>query len=154
MAAGYKPGSGAFPNKGAKVGRFNDKKEIEPYFDRAGIENGGLDGRDLEICWIREPFDALSIQIQGSARVRLEDGTMLRINYDGHNGYPYTAVGRVLIERAAIPRELMSMDRIALWMRANPNEADQVRQLNAPTSSSASPGWTAMTSRSGRRACR
>ncbi len=129
VAAGFKPGSAAFPNKG-KVGRLNDKQELEPYYDRAAIENGALDGRHLEICWIKDPFEAFSIQIQGSARVRLEDGTMLRINYDGHNGFPYSAIGRALIERAAIPREQMSMDRIHQWMRANPDEADKVRQIN------------------------
>ena len=45
-----------------------------------------------------------------------EDGTMLRINYDAHNGYPYTAIGRILIERGLVPREEMSMDRIRQWM--------------------------------------
>ena len=61
-----------------------------PYYDRAEIEDGAIDGRHLEIGWLKDPTELLSIQIQGSARVRLEDGTMLRINYDAHNGYPYT----------------------------------------------------------------
>src|SRR5207249_934046 len=63
-------------------------------------------------------------------RVKLEDGTTLRINYDSHNGHPYSAVGRVLIERNAIPREQMSMERIRQWMAANPEEARSVRQSN------------------------
>ena len=50
-----------------------------PYYDRGEILDGALDGQHLEICWIKDPTDALLIQIQGSARVRLEDGTMLRI---------------------------------------------------------------------------
>jgi membrane-bound lytic murein transglycosylase A len=119
----------SLPNRG-KVGRRNTKNEIEPYHDRAAIEDGALDGLKLEIAWLKDPFDALTIQIQGSARVRLEDGTMLRVNYDAHNGYPYTAVGRVLIDRNAVPRDEMSMDRIRQWMRANPNEAQNVRQAN------------------------
>jgi membrane-bound lytic murein transglycosylase A len=119
----------SLPNRG-KVGRRNAKNEIEPYHDRAAIEDGALDGLKLEIAWLKDPFEALTIQIQGSARVRLEDGTMLRVNYDAHNGYPYTAVGRVLIERNAVPRDEMSMDRIRQWMRANPNEAQNVRQAN------------------------
>ncbi len=119
----------SLPNRG-KVGRRNAKNEFEPYHDRAAIEEGALDGQKLEIAWLKDPFDALTIQIQGSARVRLEDGTMLRVNYDAHNGYPYTAVGRVLIERYAVPRDEMSMDRIRQWMRANPNEAQNVRQAN------------------------
>jgi membrane-bound lytic murein transglycosylase A len=55
---------------------------------------------------------------------------MLRINYDGHNGYSYTAVGRILIERNLVPREEMSMDRIKRWMAANPDQAKEVRGTN------------------------
>jgi membrane-bound lytic murein transglycosylase A len=130
VAAGYKPGSENFPNKGVTVGRFNEKKEVVPYHDRGAIEDGALDGQKLEICWLKDPFEALSISIQGSARVILEDGTPLRINYDAHNGYPYTAVGRVLIERNLIPREEMSMQRIRDWMAANRDEAPKVRATN------------------------
>src|SRR5204862_6972197 len=101
-----------------------------PYRGRAEIENGAHDGRPLEICWIKDPIHALFIQIQGSARVRLEDGLLLRINYDAHNGLPFTPVGRPLIERNIIPREEMSMARIRKWMLANPEEAREIRQTN------------------------
>ncbi len=127
--SGSKEGSWAFPNRGT-VGRLNDKKEFEPYYDRLAIEDGALDGQKLEICYIADPFEAMSIQIQGSARVRLEDGTLLRLNYDAHNGHSYTAVGRILIERNLIPREEMSMDRIKRWMLANPDQAREVRGTN------------------------
>jgi membrane-bound lytic murein transglycosylase A len=130
VAAGYKPGVDAFPNKGVLVGRRNEKNEIVPYHDRGAIEEGALDGQKLEICWLKDPFEALSIQIQGSARVILEDGTPLRVNYDSHNGFPYTAVGRVLIERNLVPREEMSMQRIRDWMAANPDEAPKLRATN------------------------
>src|SRR5262249_15141904 len=80
------------------------------------------------ICWIKDPTDALMIQIQGSARVRLDDGTMLRITDDPHNGYAYVPVGRILIERNIIPREEMSLERIGEWMRANPQSAEEVRR--------------------------
>jgi membrane-bound lytic murein transglycosylase A len=62
--------------------------------------------------------------------VRLEDGTILRLNYNGHNGHSYTAVGRILVERNLIPREEMSMDRIKRWMFANPDQAREVRGTN------------------------
>src|SRR6266446_7338714 len=93
----------------------------------AAIEAGVLDGQKLEICWLKGPFDVLAIQIEGSARVILEDGTPLRINYDSHNGYPYTSIGRVLIEANLIPSEEMSMQRIREWMAAHPDEAAKVR---------------------------
>jgi membrane-bound lytic murein transglycosylase len=87
VATGYKPGSVAFPNKGVRIGRRNGNNEVVPYYDRGAIEAGALDGQKLEICWIKDPLDLLVIQIEGSARVILEDGTPLRISYDSHNGY-------------------------------------------------------------------
>jgi membrane-bound lytic murein transglycosylase A len=74
-----------------------------PYYDRGQILDGALDGQHLEICWIKDQMDALLIQIQWSARLRLEDGTMLRINYAAHNGYPNVPIGRILIERKHRP---------------------------------------------------
>jgi membrane-bound lytic murein transglycosylase A len=129
LVNGKPPPRGSFPNR-ATVTRLNAGNGTEPYYDRLAIEDGALDGQHLEICWVKDPFEAMSIQIQGSARIRLEDGTMLRLNYDGHNGFGYTAVGRILIERNLVSREEMSMDRISRWMRANPDLAKEVRGTN------------------------
>jgi membrane-bound lytic murein transglycosylase A len=118
-----------FPNKGQSL-RRTSSGELVPYYNRGEILDGALDGQHLEICWIKDQADALMIQIQGSARVRLEDGTMLRINYDTHNGYPFVPVSRVLIERNIIPRQEMSLERIREWMRANPENAEEVRRQN------------------------
>ena len=101
-----------------------------PYYDRAEIEDGAIAGRGLEICWLKSQTDLLFTQIQGSARVRLEDGSTLRINYDSYNGYPYTAVGRILIERNIIPKDQMSMQRIRQWMNENPDGAKELRRQN------------------------
>jgi len=119
-----------FPSKGVKVGRRVGRRKIVPYYDRGEIEDGALDGWHLEICWLRSPIDVLFAQIQGSARIRLEDGTILRVNYDSHNGYPYTPVGRVLIERKAMTKDEVSMQRIRDWMEANPDAAKEVRRQN------------------------
>ena len=62
--------------------------------------------------------------------VRLEDGSTIRINYDSYNGYPYTAVGRILIERNIIPKDQMSMQRIRQWMDENPDGAKELRRQN------------------------
>src|SRR5262245_34230576 len=75
-------------------------------------------------------MDALMIEIEGSARVRLEDGTMLRINYDAHNGYPFVPISRILMERNIIPRQEVSLERIREWMRANPEDAEELRRQN------------------------
>jgi membrane-bound lytic murein transglycosylase A len=129
IAAGATKPGGPFPNTG-RAFRRSPTGELVPYYDRGAIEDGALDGQHLEICWLRSATEALFIQIQGSARVRLEDGTLLRLNYDAHNGYPYVPVGRVLIERDIVPREEMSMSRIREWMQARPDEAKDVRRQN------------------------
>jgi membrane-bound lytic murein transglycosylase A len=117
-----------FPNRG-KVRRRIGKKLI-PYHDRATIEDGVLKGRDLEICWLKDPIDAFFIHIQGSARVRLEDGRLLRINYAAHNGHPYLAVGRVLAERGVVPREEMTMDKIRTYFAEEPEEGREIMRMN------------------------
>src|SRR5215212_8784699 len=121
--------SAGLPNKG-QVFRKIGRRKLVPYYDRGEIEDGAIAGRGLEICYLKEQTDLLFSQIQGSARVSLDDGLTVRINYDAHNGYPYTAVGRILIERNIIPKDQMSMQRIREWMEENPNEADELRRQN------------------------
>jgi membrane-bound lytic murein transglycosylase A len=118
-----------FPNRGQSLRRTRSGSLV-PYYDRGEILDGALDGRHLEICWIKDQIDALVIQIQGSARVRLEDGAMLHINYDAHNGYPLVPVGRTLIKRNIIPRNEASLERIREWIRANPQSAEEVLRQN------------------------
>jgi membrane-bound lytic murein transglycosylase A len=121
--------SAGLPNKG-QVFRKIGRRKLVPYYDRGEIEDGAIAGRGLEICYLKEQTDLLFSQIQGSARVSLDDGSTVRINYDAHNGFPYTAVGRILIERNIIPKDQMSMQKIREWMEANPNEADELRRQN------------------------
>jgi membrane-bound lytic murein transglycosylase A len=126
---GVKQGAVGLPNKG-QVFRKIGRRKLVPYYDRAEIEDGAIAGRGLEICWLKDQTDLLFSQIQGSARVRLEDGSTVRINYDAHNGYPYTAVGRVLIDRGIIPKDQMSMQKIREWMDQNPDGAKELRRQN------------------------
>jgi membrane-bound lytic murein transglycosylase A len=130
VASGRRKLGDLFPNKGVKVGRRFGRRKIVPFYTRGEIEDGALDGWRLEICWLGSQLDVLFAQIQGSARIRLEDGTILRINYDSHNGWPYTPVGRVLIERNIIPKDEMSMQRIREWMEAHPDDAKDARRQN------------------------
>jgi membrane-bound lytic murein transglycosylase A len=126
---GFKQDAPSLPNKG-QVFRKIGRRKLVPYYDRAAIEDGAIAGRGLEICWLKNQTDLLFSQIQGSARVRLEDGSTVRINYDAHNGYPYTAVGRILIDRGIIPKEQMSMQKIREWMDQNPDGANELRRQN------------------------
>jgi membrane-bound lytic murein transglycosylase A len=130
VADGYKQGSTAFPNKGGRIGRRTEGNDLVPYHDRAAIEAGALDGQKLEICWIKDPLDLVAIQIEGSARVILEDGTPLRISYDSHNGYSYNSIERALVERNLMSRQEISRERIRAWMVAHPEEAAKVRAVN------------------------
>ena len=126
---GFKQDAPSLPNKG-EVFRKIGRRKLVPYYDRAAIEDGAIAGRGLEICWLKSQTDLLFAQIQGSARIRLEDGSTVRINYDAHNGYPYTAVGRILIDRGIIPKEQMSMQKIREWMEQNPDGANELRRQN------------------------
>ena len=65
-----------------------------------------------------DPADAFFLQIQGSGRVVLPDGEVMRVGYAGHNGRRYVAIGRLLIERGEIAREQMSMQAIRAWLAA------------------------------------
>jgi membrane-bound lytic murein transglycosylase A len=130
VVAGRKPGSYAFPNKGARISRRNGKGQLVPYYDRGAIEAGALDGQKLEICWLKDPSDLLAIQIEGSGHVILEDDTPLRVNYDSHNGHSFTSLSRALIEHHRIPREEMSTQRIREWIAAHPDEAAKERAAN------------------------
>ncbi len=120
----------AFPSKGVLVGRRVGRRKIVPYYDRGQIEDGALDGWHLEICYLHDQVDVLFAQIQGSARIRLEDGEILRVNYDSHNGWPYTPVGRVLVDQKMLNRDQVSMQSIRDWMEANPDQAKDIRRQN------------------------
>jgi len=116
---------------GAATGKKKARKrKLVSYYDRASIDDGILAGRALEICWLKDPIDTFFAQIQGSVRVVLEDGSLLRLNYQAANGQPYYAVGRWLIDQKIIAKDDMSMDRIREWMQRNPEQARELRRKN------------------------
>ncbi len=100
------------------------------HLDRGEIENGALKGRGLEICYVKNPVDAFFAQIQGSARIKLDNGKLLRLNYIASNGKHYTPVGHILIEDGVYTPEEMSMDKIREYMEANPKEGRALRHKN------------------------
>ncbi len=103
---------------------------FEPFPDRTAIETGALDGQGLEILWLRDPVDRFVLQVQGSGRVRLPDGSVTRLTYSGRNGHPYTSLGRVLSQREAIPPEQMTMDRLIARLKADAGFARDLIRLN------------------------
>ena len=116
--------------KGRSVaGRVQDG-HLVPYYDRAAIEAAALARRRLELLWLADPVEAFMLQIQGSGRVDLPNGHVVRVTYAGQNGRPYVSIGRVLIERGDIPRNQVSMQSISAWLHAHPAEAAQVMNQN------------------------
>jgi membrane-bound lytic murein transglycosylase A len=97
--------------------------EPMPYLTRRDIEEGALAGQGLEVVYLRDWADAFFLHIQGSGRVRLEDGSTLRLTYDGKSGLPYTAIGGLLVQRGAFSKDEMSMQAIRRWMAEHPTEA-------------------------------
>lgn len=119
------------PNlKGERIaGRVVDG-QLKPYADRKAIEAGALNGKGLELLYVDDPVDAFFLQIQGSGRVTLPDGSQVRIGYDGQNGQPYFAIGRELVARGALAKEDVSMQSIRAWLEANPAQAAAVMNTN------------------------
>ncbi|MFY8095545.1 MAG: murein transglycosylase A [Niveispirillum sp.] len=119
------------PNlKGERIaGRVVDG-QLKPYADRRAIESGALNGKGLELLYVDDPVDAFFLQIQGSGRVTLPDGSQIRIGYDGQNGHPYFAIGRELVARGALAKEDVSMQSIRAWLEANPSKAADVMNTN------------------------
>lgn len=87
--------------------------------DRAAIEAGTLKGHAAPIVWLRDPVEVFLVQVQGSARVQLSDGRLLRLVYAGRNGHPYTSIGRILIETGEIAEADMSLARLKQWIRGH-----------------------------------
>jgi peptidoglycan lytic transglycosylase A len=100
------------------------------YFTRREIEEGALSGLGLELVWLKDWADAFFIQIQGSGRVRLADGTLLRLGYAAKTGQPYTGIGGLLVERGVLARDAMSMQAIRAWMHENPKAARELMWEN------------------------
>lgn len=119
--------------KGMRLRGMLDGQKVVPYLDRRGIEAResyyGM-GSQPVIAWADDPVDAFFLEIQGSGRVQLRDGSMLRVGYADQNGHPYHAIGNTLVKRGALKREEVTAPAIQAWLRANPAEAPSVMQTN------------------------
>jgi membrane-bound lytic murein transglycosylase A len=103
---------------------------LVPYADRRRIARGDLKNRALEILWLDDPVDAFFMEIQGSGRVKLDDGSVVRIGFAAKNGHPYTAIGRVLVEMGVMDLGQVSMQSIRAWLAAHPAKARAVMEQN------------------------
>ena len=100
------------------------------YFDRAEIEGGALAGRGLELVFLDDPVDAFFVHVQGSVRIRLVDGGVMRLAYAAKAGHPYTSIARELIARGVATPDAMTADVLRAWLKAHPDEAPALMRRN------------------------
>lgn len=116
--------------KGRTVRGRVEGSRLVPYASRAQIAAGALVGRSLELAWAADPYEAFFLEIQGSGRLRLPDGRIIRIGYDGQNGRDYVAIGRLLIEQGVLEKGKAGMAEILAWLRTHPDAAPAILNAN------------------------
>ena len=119
-----------YGSAGTGRGRVDHEGLCALYYTRAEIEDGALEGRNLEIGWAADPIDLFVLHIQGSGRLLLPDGQVMRIGYLDQNGREYVAIGRLLRDRGILPPGGASMDAIVAWMRSQPDGGKSLMREN------------------------
>jgi len=117
--------------KGHNVTGYVSNGTLVPYPDRKSIDGGHLADKPEPLVWVDSAIDAFFLHIQGSGRIKLAGGGLLRLGYAASNGRAYTAIGRTLVERGGIARDRVSMQTIRAWLAANPLKAPEVMAQNA-----------------------
>ncbi|QQS10651.1 MAG: MltA domain-containing protein [Rhodospirillales bacterium] len=107
-----------------------DVKGETAYLTRTEIENGALKGRGLEIAYVEDGIGLFEMQVQGSGRIALAEGGVLRLGFDGTNNRPYTAIGKVLVDEGALKREEATWPAIRRWLQQNPARAREIMRKN------------------------
>lgn len=116
--------------KGMRLrGRLQGRKVV-PYYSRAEIERGDAAVRGRELLWVEDPVELFFLQVQGSGRVKLPDGEIVRVGFAEHNGHPYKSIGRVLIDRGELSADKASMQGIKQWAKQNPDMLTLLLQQN------------------------
>ena len=101
-----------------------------PYFDRKAINDGVLNGKGLEIAWLSDPVEAFFLHIQGSGRIRLDNGDVLRVGFSGKNGHPYRSIGKVLAEKGLFALQEVTAQSLKDWLTVHPEDAQRVMNEN------------------------
>lgn len=112
--------------EGRRVVPYDSRGELRKREKAAQTPDGGA----AAIAWVEDPIESFFLQIQGSGRIALPDGGVLRVGYADQNGHPYQSIGRFLIDRGDLKPEQASMQGIQAWARANPDRLDEVLAAN------------------------
>ncbi|MCU0804734.1 MAG: MltA domain-containing protein [Burkholderiales bacterium] len=110
-------------------GRLEGRRVV-PYYTRAEIDGGVAPVAGKEIVWVDDPIEAFFLQIQGSGRVKLENGELLRVGYADQNGHPYQSIGRWLVDKGELQLSEASMQGIQKWARTNPQRLSELLNQN------------------------
>jgi membrane-bound lytic murein transglycosylase A len=102
----------------------------KPYYSRAEINQGALNGKKSELAWVDDSVDAFFLHIQGSGIITLPDGKKMRVGYDGKNNHPYVALGKCLIEKNYLKKEDVNAESIKEWLRMHPGQAELLMEEN------------------------
>jgi membrane-bound lytic murein transglycosylase A len=105
-------------------------QRVVPYFSREEIAHGGAAAPAPAIAWADNAVDAFFLEIQGSGRLRLRDGSIMRVGYADQNGHPYRAIGKTLVERGSLRAGEVTAPAIRQWLKDNPGSATAVMQTN------------------------
>ena len=121
----------AYPQlKGQRLrGRLSGKKVV-PYHNRASIDSGADGLRGKELFWVDNAVELFFLQIQGSGRIELMDGSHVKVGYADQNGHPYISVGKKLIEMGEMKLENASMQGIKAWGERNPSKLTNLLEMN------------------------
>ncbi|KPA95616.1 MULTISPECIES: murein transglycosylase A [Pseudomonas] len=114
--------------KGKRLRGRLEGRVVKPYDDAALIATQGVKAPVL--AWLTDPMDLQFLQIQGSGRIRLDDGRQLRIGYADQNGHPYRAIGRWLVEQGELKKEDVTMGTISAWAKAHPTRIPELLASN------------------------
>jgi membrane-bound lytic murein transglycosylase A len=107
-----------------------DLKGDQPYLTRTEIENGALRGKGLEVAWVEDAIGLFEMQVQGSGRIALAEGGILRLGFDGTNNRPYTALAKVLVDEGALKPDDATWPAIRNWLKNNPTRARETMRRN------------------------
>ncbi|HUU96481.1 MAG TPA: MltA domain-containing protein [Phycisphaerae bacterium] len=115
--------------EGRTLGRQTPDGGLAPYPARREIEAGGI-LRGQEIAWLKDPFEAYVVTVQGSAKLRLADGALYELGYAGNNGHAYAPVGELLIRDGAIRRDELSLQTLIRYFAAHPDQVPRYCWVN------------------------
>lgn len=113
------------------MARVNDSKRVVPYYSRKQInEIKDFHIRSRPVVWLKSRIDRFFLEVQGSGRIKLGNGDVLRVHYAASNGNEYRSIGRYLIHKKEISKENMSMQAIRTWLEKHPQRMDEVLNHN------------------------